>query len=132
MNKTKMAQSGMDFSIFRGSNLNLGVNIFGATSSSTTGGVTTTTSRLSDQSVTASINPTGVTLAWISMQLSACSKAIKLLKLLQGLRLLCVQVQVSYISSGTGFLRIRKRFLRKHSAKILSNRNNLDSKAQNL
>jgi type IV pilus assembly protein PilQ len=59
VNKTKMAQSGMDFSIFRGSNLNLGVNIFGATSSSTTGGVTTTSSRLSDQSVTANINPTG-------------------------------------------------------------------------
>jgi type II secretory pathway component GspD/PulD (secretin) len=49
----------MDFSIFRGSNLNLGVNIYGATSTSTTGGVTTTTSRLSDQAITASINPTG-------------------------------------------------------------------------
>jgi hypothetical protein len=59
VNKTKMAQSGMDFSIFRGSNLNLGVNIYNATSLSTTGGVTTSTSRLSDRSVAASINPTG-------------------------------------------------------------------------
>jgi type IV pilus assembly protein PilQ len=59
VNKTKMAQSGMDFSIFRGSNLNLGVNIYNATSLSTTGGVTTSVSRLSDRSVAASINPTG-------------------------------------------------------------------------
>ena len=63
MNKTKLNQSGMDFSIFRGSNMNLGVNLYGATSTSTTttSGATTstTTSRLSDQAVTASINPTG-------------------------------------------------------------------------
>jgi general secretion pathway protein D len=59
VNKTKMAQSGMDFSIFRGSNLNLGVNIFGASKVTTAVGTTTTSSRLSDQSVTASINPTG-------------------------------------------------------------------------
>jgi len=32
INKTKLIQSGMDFSIFRGSNMNLGVNIYGATS----------------------------------------------------------------------------------------------------
>ena len=50
MNKTKLNQSGMDFSIFRGSNMNLGVNLYGATSTSTTtSGATTstTTSRLS-------------------------------------------------------------------------------------
>jgi type IV pilus assembly protein PilQ len=59
VNKTKLAQVGMDFSIFRGSNLNLGVNIFGASKITTIAGATTTSSRLTDQSVTASINPTG-------------------------------------------------------------------------
>jgi len=59
INKTKMAQSGVDFSIFRGSNLNLGVNIYGASKLTTTAGTTTTSSRLTDQSVTASISPTG-------------------------------------------------------------------------
>ncbi len=64
INKTKMSQTGMDFQIFRGSNLNLGVNIFGATttSSTTVSGVTTTntSSRLSDQSISAAINPSNI------------------------------------------------------------------------
>jgi type IV pilus assembly protein PilQ len=59
INKTKLIQSGMDFSIFRGSNMNLGVNIYGATSILTTGTTTTTASRLSDQAISASIHPTG-------------------------------------------------------------------------
>ena len=87
LNKTKLAQSGMDFSIFRGSNMNLGVNFHGATSATTTGttgtsstngtsisgGTTTitgtstntgtsttqTASRLTDQAFSAAMSPTG-------------------------------------------------------------------------
>jgi type IV pilus assembly protein PilQ len=87
LNKTKLAQSGMDFSIFRGSNMNLGVNFHGATSATTTGtngtsstggtstsggtstitGTSTTSgtsttqtgSRLTDEALSAVINPTG-------------------------------------------------------------------------
>ena len=87
LNKTKLAQSGMDFSIFRGSNMNLGVNFHGATSATTTGtngtsstggtstsgGISTITgtsttsgtsttqigSRLTDEALSAAINPTG-------------------------------------------------------------------------
>ncbi|MGD1046456.1 MAG: hypothetical protein ABR936_14185 [Bacteroidota bacterium] len=67
VNKTKMIQSGMDFSIFRGSNMNLGVNIHGATSAATsttisgttTSSTSTITSRLADRAIDASFNPTG-------------------------------------------------------------------------
>lgn len=61
VNKTKLAESGMDFSIFRGSNLNLGVNLYGASSIVSTAGSSTTTlsSRLTDRALTAYVNPTG-------------------------------------------------------------------------
>jgi type IV pilus assembly protein PilQ len=61
LNRTKLLEDGMDFSIFRGSNLNLGVNIFGATNpiSTGTGATATLNSRLSNEFASATINPTG-------------------------------------------------------------------------
>lgn len=56
LNKTKLLESGIDFSIFRGSNLNLGVNIFGATTPAS--GTTAASSRLTNQFLSATINPT--------------------------------------------------------------------------
>jgi type IV pilus assembly protein PilQ len=58
LNKTKLAENGMDFSIFRGSNLNLGVNIFGATTPAATS-TALPTSRLTNQFMTTTVNPTG-------------------------------------------------------------------------
>jgi type IV pilus assembly protein PilQ len=58
LNRTKLLEDGMDFSIFRGSNLNLGVNIFGATVPPATSTVTAT-SRLSNQFMSATVSPTG-------------------------------------------------------------------------
>jgi general secretion pathway protein D len=58
LNKTKLLESGMDFSIFRGSNLNLGVNIFGATVPAASSS-TTASSRLSNQFMSATVAPTG-------------------------------------------------------------------------
>jgi general secretion pathway protein D len=59
LNRTKLLEDGMDFSIFRGSNLNLGVNIFGATNPITTGTSTTTNSRLANEFMGVDIHPTG-------------------------------------------------------------------------
>jgi general secretion pathway protein D len=71
VNKTKVAQSGMDFSIFRGSNMNLGMIISGLTTTKTTStsatsagttiasSASTSGSRLADQALSASIHPTG-------------------------------------------------------------------------
>jgi type IV pilus assembly protein PilQ len=56
LNKTKLLESGIDFSIFRGSNLNLGVNIFGATTPAS--GTTAASSRLTSQFLSATIDPT--------------------------------------------------------------------------
>ena len=58
LNKTKLAENGMDFSIFRGSNLNLGVNIFGATVPPNKVG-DPIISRMTNQFMTTSVNPTG-------------------------------------------------------------------------
>ena len=59
LNRTKLLEVGMDFSIFRGSNLNLGVNISGATIPPATSSTTTITSRLTNQFATVKIDPTG-------------------------------------------------------------------------
>ncbi len=64
LNRTKLLEDGMDFSIFRGSNLNLGVNIFGATNplvTSTSTGVSSaaTTSRLGNEFTSVTVDPTG-------------------------------------------------------------------------
>jgi type IV pilus assembly protein PilQ len=58
MNRTKLLEDGMDFSIFRGSNLNLGVNIFGATVPAVTS-TALPTSRLTNEFMGATIHPTG-------------------------------------------------------------------------
>jgi type IV pilus assembly protein PilQ len=58
LNRTKLLEDGMDFSIFRGSNLNLGVNIFGATTPAVSS-TTTATSRLTNQFMSTTVNPTG-------------------------------------------------------------------------
>ncbi|MGD0591026.1 MAG: hypothetical protein ABSA44_09545 [Bacteroidota bacterium] len=68
LNRTKLAENGMDFSIFRGSNLNLGMNIFGVTNplvSTTSTGASSaaTTSRLANEFASATLNPTGNNLA---------------------------------------------------------------------
>ncbi|MGA3288055.1 MAG: hypothetical protein ABSD46_11595 [Bacteroidota bacterium] len=57
LNKTKLTESGIDFSIFRGSNLNLGVNIFGATTPATSSAAAA--SRLSSEFMSATVHPTG-------------------------------------------------------------------------
>jgi general secretion pathway protein D len=61
LNRTKLLEDGMDFSIFRGSNLNLGVNLYGATNPliKNTSGSAATTSRLSNEYASATIQPTG-------------------------------------------------------------------------
>jgi len=59
LNRTKLLEDGMDFSIFRGSNLNLGVDIFGATNPITTGTASTTSSRLGNEFLGATVHPTG-------------------------------------------------------------------------
>jgi type IV pilus assembly protein PilQ len=60
LNRTKLAENGMDFSIFRGSNLNLGVNIFGITNpSATTSTSTAAVTRLSNEFASATVHPTG-------------------------------------------------------------------------
>jgi general secretion pathway protein D len=61
LNKTKLAENGMDFSIFRGSNLNLGLNIFGITNPSATSTTTSTAAvtRLSNEFASATVHPTG-------------------------------------------------------------------------
>jgi len=58
LNRTKLLEDGMDFSIFRGSNLNLGVNIFGATVPPATA-TALPTSRLTNQFSSVSVDPTG-------------------------------------------------------------------------
>jgi hypothetical protein len=57
LNKTKLTESGIDFSIFRGSNLNLGLNIFGATTPATLSAAAA--SRLSGEFMSATVHPTG-------------------------------------------------------------------------
>jgi general secretion pathway protein D len=59
LNRTKLLEDGMDFSIFRGSNLNLGVNIFGATNPISSGSATTVNTRLTNEFASATIQPTG-------------------------------------------------------------------------
>jgi general secretion pathway protein D len=64
LNRTKLLEEGMNFSIFRGSNLNLGMNIFGttnpmATTASTGASSAATTSRLGNEFASATIDPTG-------------------------------------------------------------------------
>jgi hypothetical protein len=54
LNKTKLNESGMDFSIFRGSNMNLGVNLYGSTYINTEG---KSVSRLSDKVSTVYASP---------------------------------------------------------------------------
>jgi|WetSurMetagenome_2_1015567.scaffolds.fasta_scaffold30955_2 general secretion pathway protein D len=58
LNRTKLAENGMDFSIFRGSNLNLGVNILGATVPPNKVGEVAT-SRLNNQFTSITVQPTG-------------------------------------------------------------------------
>jgi hypothetical protein len=58
LNRTKLLEDGMDFSIFRGSNLNLGVYIFGATIPPVTTNALPT-SRLTNQFTSIKIDPTG-------------------------------------------------------------------------
>jgi type IV pilus assembly protein PilQ len=59
LNRTKLLEDGMDFSIFRGNNLNLGVNIFGATSPIMSSSVTTISSRLTNEYASVAVSPTG-------------------------------------------------------------------------
>jgi general secretion pathway protein D len=63
LNRTKLAEEGMDISIFRGSNMNLGINLYGATNpmSKSTGGTTSlsTSSRLTNVYSDVNIHPTG-------------------------------------------------------------------------
>jgi type IV pilus assembly protein PilQ len=58
LNRTKLLEDGMDFSIFRGSNLNLGVNIFGATVPAATP-TAVPSSRLANQFSSVTVDPTG-------------------------------------------------------------------------
>jgi general secretion pathway protein D len=60
VNKTKLAENGMDFSIFRGKNMNLGMKIYGATSPPAKS-TDLPTSRLTNQFMTATLDPTGNT-----------------------------------------------------------------------
>jgi len=57
LNRTKLLEDGMDISIFRGSNLNLGVNLYGATNPLSAG--STPTSRLNNVFSDITIQPTG-------------------------------------------------------------------------
>ncbi len=64
LNRTKLAESGMDISIFRGSDMNLGVNLFGATNpmAQSAGGSSSSiiqSSRLTNVYTDVSMQPTG-------------------------------------------------------------------------
>ena len=58
LNRTRLLEDGMDFSVFRGSNLNLGVNIFGATTPAVSS-ATVASSRLANQFTSIKVDPTG-------------------------------------------------------------------------
>jgi len=58
INRTKMAQSGIDFHISRGSNMNLTVDILGRTQNITSGGSVTTAPRTTDQFLNVGASPT--------------------------------------------------------------------------
>jgi Flp pilus assembly secretin CpaC len=57
LNKTKALEAGMDFNVFRGSNMNLSVNVWGATSPPV-GTTTVVTSKLSKRALDVAIAPT--------------------------------------------------------------------------
>jgi general secretion pathway protein D len=59
LNRTKLLEDGMDISIFRGSNMNLGVNLYGASNPLMVTTGQTINSRLNNMSADINIHPTG-------------------------------------------------------------------------